>query len=205
MKSLLVRLWPLVKFSMVGVVNTLVSYAVYLVLRLVMPYMVAFVLGWVVGVIVSFLLNCRFTYRVRPTWRGFVLFPLSSVPNIVLSSAGVLLMVEVFGWDQRIAPLIATVLAVPVSYGIARTILLGPARRVEAAAEAAIESGEHLPAQHHSQDRSQSAVSQRTVPRAPRSAQGAGRRDPVPGEGHDTPRPGHVVRDSEGATDDVDH
>ncbi|WOP19836.1 hypothetical protein [Raineyella sp. LH-20] len=62
----------------------------------------------------------------------------------MLSSAGVLLMVEVFGWDQRIAPLIATVLAVPVSYGIARTILLGPVHRAEAAAAAAMAAGEHL-------------------------------------------------------------
>lgn len=144
MRSLAPRVWPLVKFSMVGVVNTVVSYVVYLLLQFVLPYMVAFVIGWCVGVIVSFLLNCRFTYRVRPTWRGLALFPLSSVPNIVLSSGGVLLMVEIWHWDQRIAPLVATLLAVPVSYLIARTILVGPARRAEAAAEAAIETGAHL-------------------------------------------------------------
>lgn len=138
-----VRFWPFVKFSLVGVVNTLVSYMVYLSLHLVMPYMVAFVIGWVIGVIVSFLLNCQFTYRVRPTWRGFFLFPLSSVPNIVLSSAGVLLMVEMFGWDRRIAPLIATVLAVPVSFLIARTILVRPMRAADAAALAAMETGGH--------------------------------------------------------------
>lgn len=126
----LARLRPVLAFCLVGLVNTLVSYLVYLAGRLVLPYMVAFVLGWVVGVVVSFLLNCWFTYRVKPTLRGFVLFPLSSLPNIVLSSAGVLLMVEVLGWDQRIAPLVATVLAIPVSYLIARTILVGPVRRV---------------------------------------------------------------------------
>lgn len=144
MRSLALRVWPLVKFSLVGVVNTVVSYVVYLLLQLVLPYMVAFVIGWCVGVIVSFLLNCRFTYRVRPTWRGLALFPLSSLPNIVLSSGGVLLMVEIWHWDQRIAPLVATLLAVPVSYLIARTILVDPVRRAEAAAEAVIEAGAHL-------------------------------------------------------------
>lgn len=142
------RFWPFIKFCLVGLVNTSVSYVVYLGLRLVMAYMVAFVLGWVVGVVVSFLLNCYFTYRVKPTWRGFLLFPLSSIPNIVLSSAGVLLMVEVFGWDQRIAPLIATVLAVPVSYAIARTILVRPMRAAGTATVAAMEAGERLDTRH---------------------------------------------------------
>ncbi|SDB80612.1 Putative flippase GtrA (transmembrane translocase of bactoprenol-linked glucose) [Raineyella antarctica] len=142
------RYWPFIKFLMVGVVNTLISYLVYLGLRLVMPYMAAFVLGWVVGVLVSFLLNCYFTYHVRPTWRGFLLFPLSSIPNIVLSSAGVLLMVEVFGWDQRIAPLVATVLAVPVSYAIARTILVRPMSAAGTATVAAMEAGEHIEPHH---------------------------------------------------------
>lgn len=149
MSDLWARFWPFIKFCLVGVVNTLVSYVVYLALHLVMPYMVAFVLGWAVGVVVSFLLNCRFTYHVKPTWRGFLLFPLSSIPNIVLSSAGVLLMVEVFGWDQRIAPLVATLLAVPISYAIARTILVRPMSAAGTATVAAIEAGEHLPQRPH--------------------------------------------------------
>ncbi len=148
MRQLALRLWPLVKFSMVGVVNTLVSYVVYLALHLVLPYMVAFVLGFAVGVVVSFLLNCRFTYRVKPTWRGFLLFPLSAIPNLLLSSAGVLLMVEVLGWSERIAPLVATVLAVPVSFVIARTILVRPIRAADNAAAAAIGAGEHIDEQN---------------------------------------------------------
>lgn len=144
MRRSALRLWPLVTFCMVGVVNTLVSYLVYLALHLVLPYLVAFVLGFAVGVAVSFLLNCRFTYRVKPTWRGALLFPLSTVPNLVLSSAGVLLMVEVLGWNERIAPLLATVLAVPISFLVARTILVRPMQAADNAAVAAIEAGEHL-------------------------------------------------------------
>lgn len=160
MRDLPVRLWPFIKFCLVGVVNTVVSYLVYLALHPFMPYMAAFGAGWVVGVGVSFLLNCYFTYHVRPTWRGLALFPLSSIPNIVLSSAGVLLMVEVFRWDERVAPLIATVLAVPISFAVARTILVGPMQRAEAAAASALGAdgehqadGEHHAASIHSAER----------------------------------------------------
>jgi len=116
-----------VRFGLVGVANTLVSYLVYLALLPWLPYFAAFVAGWVVGVVFSYLVNCRFTYRVRPTWRSFALFPLSSLPNIVLSSAGVLLMVEILGWDRRVAPLVATLLAVPLAYAVAKVILVRPA------------------------------------------------------------------------------
>lgn len=101
----------------------MVSYACYLLLLIFMPYLPALAIGWAVGVTVSFFLNCRFTYHVPPTWRGFLYFPLSSIPNFLLSSAGVVLMVEVLDWNEQIAPLIATVLAIPFSYFIARWIL----------------------------------------------------------------------------------
>lgn len=118
------NLWPFMKFGMVGGINTAVSYGVYLILLVVLPYLVAHVLAWVVGVVVSYFLNARFTYGVARSWRSFALFPLSSLPNIILSSAGVLVMVEVLGWSQVIAPLIATVLAVPIAYLVAKRILV---------------------------------------------------------------------------------
>ena len=37
------RLWPLVKFCMVGVVNTALSYGIYLALQTFLPYLVAHV------------------------------------------------------------------------------------------------------------------------------------------------------------------
>lgn len=119
----LMRIWPLTKFCMVGVVNTAISYGVYLLLQRFWPYLAAHVAGWYVGVCASFLMNCLFTYRVRPTWRRFWMFPLSSLPNVLLSSAGVVALIEVAHVDQRLAPLVATLAAIPLSYLLAKAIL----------------------------------------------------------------------------------
>ena len=134
---------PLFTFGLVGVVNTAVTYACYLLLHLVMPYLAAFLLSWVAGIITSFFLNCRFTYHVAPTLRRFLAYPLSVLPNVVLSTLGVVLMVEVLRWNERLAPLVATVLAVPVSYLLARFILLGDG--MGSAAEASKESDLYRP------------------------------------------------------------
>ena len=56
------RFWPLIKFSMVGVVNTGVYYGVYLLLYRYMPYVAAHLIGWTVSVVGSYLLNSWFTY-----------------------------------------------------------------------------------------------------------------------------------------------
>ena len=131
---------PLLTFCVIGGVNTLAYYLVYLGLRLVMPYLVAHLAAWWVAIMVSYFLNCRFTYRVAPSRRSFLLFPLSNLPNIVLSTIGVVVMVEVFHWDDRIAPLIATVLAIPVSYLLARAILVGRSQTAEEIAGTAPEN-----------------------------------------------------------------
>lgn len=115
---------PLIRFSLVGVLNTGIYYIAYLLLILLLPYLGAHLLAWCVAVTVSFLLNCRFTYHVQPTWKRYALFPLASLPNILATSLGVVGLVEFLHFDVRIAPLIAGVCAVPFSYLLAKMLML---------------------------------------------------------------------------------
>lgn len=124
----LARLRPILTFGLIGLANTGLSYLVYLAAMRVSPYAIANVIGWTVGVLFSFYANCRFTWRVRPTWQRFIRFPLSSVPNVAFSTAGVVFLVEVARVDVRVAPLVATAAAIPLSYLLARAILVGGRR-----------------------------------------------------------------------------
>lgn len=121
------HLRPLITFGVVGIVNTVVAYACYLLLHLFLPYLAAFLLAWIAGIVTSYFLNARFTFGVRPG-KGFLTYPLSAAPNVALSTVGVVVMVERWGWSERVAPLVATVLALPLSYLLARLILVRPSR-----------------------------------------------------------------------------
>lgn len=112
-----------VRFGLVGVVNTGTYLASYLILRLVLPYLAAHVVAFAISTIGSFFLNCWFTYRVRPTWKRFLLFPLTTATNFVLTTAGVYGLVEWIGMDERPAPLVAAAAAIPVTFLVSRTIL----------------------------------------------------------------------------------
>lgn len=123
---------PVVRFAIVGVLNTIIYYALYLLLRELLPYLVAHAIAFVLSVVGSFFLNCYFTFRQRPTWRRFLLFPLSTLTNFVVTTVGLYLLVRYAGMNQRIAPLVAASAAIPVTFLVTRLILVGR-RRVEPA------------------------------------------------------------------------
>lgn len=72
----------------------------------------------------SFFLNARFTYRTRPTWRKFLLFPLTNATNFLVTTAGVCLIVDVLHAGSAFAPLLASAAAIPVTFVVSRTIML---------------------------------------------------------------------------------
>ncbi|KND46529.1 MULTISPECIES: GtrA family protein [Streptomyces] len=111
-------------FALVGVVNTAVYYGLYLLFLQRLPYLAAHVLAFALSMTGSFFLNARFTYRTRPTWRKFLLFPLTNATNFLLTTAGVYLIVDVLHAGHRFAPLLASGAAVPVTFVVSRSIML---------------------------------------------------------------------------------
>ena len=114
-----------VRFALVGVANTITYYVTYLVLVAVLPYLAAHVVAFAVAMVGSFLLNCRFTYRTRPTWRKLLLYPLTIAANFVITTVGVGVLVELLGMGERVAPLVAAVAAIPLTFLATRSVLLG--------------------------------------------------------------------------------
>ena len=113
------------RFALVGVVNTGIYYGCYLGLRLVLHYLVAPLLAIGIAMVISFFLNCYWTFRTRPTWRKFALWPLTNATNYIVTTVGVVVLVEWLGVDQRAAPLVAAVIAIPVTFLLSRRVLTG--------------------------------------------------------------------------------
>lgn len=111
------------RFGVVGAVNTVVYFGLYSALRQACSYLVSHLLAFLTAMAVSFFLNCSFTFRVRPTARKFVLFPLSNAAGFVLQTMGLFVLVDVLGMPPAYAPLPAMAAAVPVTFLVARSIL----------------------------------------------------------------------------------
>ncbi|MFF8785260.1 GtrA family protein [Streptomyces sp. NPDC015125] len=118
----------IVRFAAVGGVNTLTFSSCYLALHHLLPYFAAYTAAFAVSMTGSFFLHTYFTYRTRPTWTKFLLFPLTQVTNYGVQSAG---LVALVGWcrmSTTVAPLVAALCALPFSYLLSRRILRPPAR-----------------------------------------------------------------------------
>ncbi|HLR14763.1 MAG TPA: GtrA family protein [Bacillota bacterium] len=116
---------PFFRFIIVGCINTLVYYTMYLVILygLSIHYVIAHGIGFVISLVVSFFLNVYFTYKVKPTWKKFLTFPLTQVVNVSTSTLFLLVFVEWFHMSSTIAPLIAVFFTVPITYIVTKKIL----------------------------------------------------------------------------------
>jgi putative flippase GtrA len=114
-------------FAAVGVINTASYYCLYLLFLNWLPYLFAHVVAFVTSMVGSFFLNARFTYRTRPTWRKFLLFPLTNVTNFLVTTSGVYVIVDVLHAGSRFAPLLASAAAIPVTFVVSRWVMLPPA------------------------------------------------------------------------------
>ncbi|MCI2422805.1 GtrA family protein [Saccharopolyspora sp. K220] len=111
------------RFALVGGANTTVHYTVYLALWLLLPYLLAHLVATVVAMLCSYLLNCRFTFGVLPNIRSLLLFPLSNLAMIGLSTATVAASVAVFGVDPLLAPVAAGLVVVPATFLLSKAVL----------------------------------------------------------------------------------
>ena len=92
--------WQIIKFAIVGVLNTLVDFAVFQALNLLLGWVyVAQVIGYSCGIINSYLWNSNWTFREQRTrsLREIVLFVLVNVASLGVSLGVIWLCRDVFG------------------------------------------------------------------------------------------------------------
>lgn len=113
----------LVKFGIVGVSNTLISYAVYaLLVYLGMQYLLANVVSYFAGVVNSFVWNSRFVFKTKgdPQTNPFMVFlktlTASAFTGLVVSNLLLVFWVHVLGVNEYVGPLLNLIVTFPLNY-----------------------------------------------------------------------------------------
>jgi putative flippase GtrA len=114
------------RYLVAGVVNTIASYGLFVALELVLPYLAAYAVAYVAGIALSYVLNTRMVFRVPQRWSTFIRFPVVYLVQFLVGSTAMVILVEAFGIDPRIAALLALIVTVPVTYLAARYVLRRP-------------------------------------------------------------------------------
>lgn len=117
--------FEIIKFIIVGGINTLNYYIVYLLLlKLIgINYLISHITGFVVSFVISYYLNCYFVYKVKPTWKKFIQFPLTQVVNMGMQTVLLYIFVQWFHISSVIAPFAGLIITIPVTFVLSKYIL----------------------------------------------------------------------------------
>lgn len=116
------------RFLLSGVVNTLLTWALYLVLLLSFSYRLSYTVSYLVGIFISYFLNRFFVFQSHQGFRSVLALPLIYAIQYGLSMMVLWCWVEVLDFDPRIAPLVAIVLTVPVTYVLSKNVFSSRSR-----------------------------------------------------------------------------
>lgn len=130
MKPLLWRIFgsELFRFIAVGSLNTLFALVVYWLLLRWMSYSLAYTASFVAGILSGFALNTYIVFRVPWSWLRLLAFPSVHAVNYVVGLAIVWLCIRFFGVDERLAPVAAAVINIPLNFVMTRFVVKAPRR-----------------------------------------------------------------------------
>ena len=111
------------RFLVGGAANTLVSYVIYWLLLLVVPYAVAYTASYVATVFSGFWINTRFVFRAPWSWSKLFVFPLVHVANYSIGLLVIWVSVSILGINPWVAPVIATIVALPFNFLLTRLLM----------------------------------------------------------------------------------
>ncbi|BGE81627.1 GtrA family protein [Staphylococcus petrasii] len=117
--------YEIIKFVIVGGINTLDYYLVYLILLKLFNvyYMLSHIIGFVVSFIISYYLNCYFVYNVKPTLKKFLSFPLTQVVNMGMQTLFLYIFVRWFNFPSEIAPFVGLIVTIPITFVLSKWLL----------------------------------------------------------------------------------
>lgn len=117
------RLRRIAGFVIGGACNTGVTYLIYLALHLVLNYQLAYLLAYAAGIVFSYVFNSLVVFRRPMSWRGLMAFPAVYIVQYLVSAGVLALIVETIKVPAWWAPLLVSVLMLPLTYLLTRFVL----------------------------------------------------------------------------------
>jgi putative flippase GtrA len=110
------------RFLFFGVVNTAVTFGIYVLLKTMLGYQLSYFFSYISGIFISYLFNAVFVFKIRISISTFLRFPLAYAVQYVASAALLELLVNVFNLSILYSPLLVIAIITPLTYILNRFI-----------------------------------------------------------------------------------
>ena len=115
------QIGEMVRFSIVGVLITVIHYVVYWLLQLVINVNIAWTAGYIVGFVVNYFLSARYIFREKATAQNGAGFGGAHLVNYFLQM-GLLNFFLWLGWSAEWAPVGVYAISIPVNFLLVRFV-----------------------------------------------------------------------------------
>lgn len=116
----------IVRFLVVGSVNTLVTIAIYQVLLLVTGHVPAYTVAYLLGVAFSYRMYAKHVFAAQTSGRAFAAFALFYITCGVVGGWINSTLIDSFGVHARLAILLTVAVMLPVNFLGSRAIITRP-------------------------------------------------------------------------------
>lgn len=104
------------RFMFVGVINSALTYILYVLMNLILAYQAAYTISFAAGILLSAQLNARFTFKTTLTAGRLFKFGVVYIFNYCLGLALLVVCVDFFRWHEAVAPVAVLAVTVPVGF-----------------------------------------------------------------------------------------
>lgn len=111
------------RFLVVGGVNTVITYLLYLWLLTLLDYRFAYSISFVFGIALALIMQARFVFKIKITSRTALMYPLIYAVQYLKGLAIVTLSVQYFLIPKQFALGISVILCVPLMFFLTRAVL----------------------------------------------------------------------------------
>ncbi len=116
------------RFVMVGGINTILSYAIYLLLLSIASYITAYSISFVVGIVSGYALNTLLVFKQPWSLKKLFQYPLVYLAQYLVGIVLLSILVDYLNINERLAPLIIVVLLLPLTFVLSKKIIKPGAR-----------------------------------------------------------------------------
>ncbi len=112
-----------VRFIIIGLINTGLTYLIYILFNLFLNYKIAYTISYLAGIAISYFLNSKIVFRVNISLKKMILFPLVYIFQYLLNLFCLEFLVKYVKINENIAPIIVTIISIPIIFLLSRFVL----------------------------------------------------------------------------------
>lgn len=121
--SLQLDIKEFVNFIGVGVINTFLTYFIYLGLLMIAHYHLAYFISYVIGIAISYILNLKYVFKKKSSINKIFKFPLVYVAQYFIGAVLMEVLINKLDINQVFAPIVVIVITLPITFFLAKKVL----------------------------------------------------------------------------------